>query len=423
MSIPLDRLYHYIESVAQDVCKDTIIYRFFPHGSKNIANLNPTRNQDVLKFLTGPQIFCNDQEPLNFTLYQHYGECLAPKEEQDNTTKDYFNLNLRKNIFNIFDQCILLHSEKNSPEIPKYINKGFIPAYHWSHALIARDWFRYAKHIHVSKDSIKHDFLIYNRAWSGSREYRLKFAELVVNNNLVDQCNTSVGFHDQSVHYSNHVFKNPIWKPTINLELHFNDNASTPCYSADFTIEDYESSHCEVVLETLFDTTQLQLTEKVLRPIAIGQPFLLCAPATSLQYLRSYGFKTFDSVFDESYDLIENPLERLQAIVSVMKEISSWDEVTKTNNFNKLKEITEFNKKHFFSDDFLNSITSELKDNLSQAITQLIQSNTYNRCIALNQYNHSKYLTYQNQNAPIDYNEAIKTAYCTALNLKQLLNK
>ncbi len=61
---------------------------------------------------------------------------------------DLFELeNLLENVFNIFDQCILLHSEKNSNEIDKYANSGFIPTYYWSHALIARDWFRYAQHI------------------------------------------------------------------------------------------------------------------------------------------------------------------------------------------------------------------------------------------------------------------------------------
>jgi hypothetical protein len=41
MSIPLDRLYHYIENVAQEIYNDRIIiYRFYPHGSKNINDLN-----------------------------------------------------------------------------------------------------------------------------------------------------------------------------------------------------------------------------------------------------------------------------------------------------------------------------------------------------------------------------------------------
>ena len=48
MSIPLDRLYHYIESIAKEIRgDDVLIYRFFPHGSKNINDLNCTKNHTV----------------------------------------------------------------------------------------------------------------------------------------------------------------------------------------------------------------------------------------------------------------------------------------------------------------------------------------------------------------------------------------
>ena len=41
MSIPLDRLYHYIHDVAEQVRGDyVLIYRFWPHGSKNIEDLS-----------------------------------------------------------------------------------------------------------------------------------------------------------------------------------------------------------------------------------------------------------------------------------------------------------------------------------------------------------------------------------------------
>jgi hypothetical protein len=39
----------------------------------------------------------------------------------------------------------LSHSEKNSQELELYEQNDFIGVYYWSHALIARDWFRYAK--------------------------------------------------------------------------------------------------------------------------------------------------------------------------------------------------------------------------------------------------------------------------------------
>ena len=70
MSIPLDRLYHYIESVAQEVYGDTIIYRFWPHGSKNINDLTRIRHISHLQHRLNPEIICHDQEPLEYDLYQ-----------------------------------------------------------------------------------------------------------------------------------------------------------------------------------------------------------------------------------------------------------------------------------------------------------------------------------------------------------------
>ena len=69
MSIPLDRLYHYIENVAKSVCEDdVIIYRFYPHGSKKLEDLSSFRLYDVKQRYTNLPVYCNDQEPLQYEL-------------------------------------------------------------------------------------------------------------------------------------------------------------------------------------------------------------------------------------------------------------------------------------------------------------------------------------------------------------------
>ena len=88
---------------------------------------------------------------------------------------------------NIYDKILLCHSEKNSQELTKYERNGFVGVYWWSHAVIARDWYRYAKQDSKLKsvpNEIEFDFLVYNRAWTGSREYRVKFSELVAQQDL-----------------------------------------------------------------------------------------------------------------------------------------------------------------------------------------------------------------------------------------------
>jgi hypothetical protein len=173
---------------------------------------------------------------------------------------------------------VLLHSEQRSSELASYQQDGFVTVYYWSHAIIARDWFRFAQHVEQQKQVSK-TFLIYNRAWAGTREYRLKFAELLIDYDLIDDCATTVNAVDpeSGVHYAHHAFVNPAWRPTKVLENYFAENQTNSNRSADFEIQDYENTDIEVVLETLFDDTRWHLTEKILRPIACGQPFILAA--------------------------------------------------------------------------------------------------------------------------------------------------
>ena len=379
MSIPIDRLYQYIESVADENCNTRlVIYRFWPNGSKKIEDflhLRPliTWQDNMIR----PHLYCNDQEPLNFNLYQNL---TRPGQHQFKQLLDKHGFQRDTNLrldFDIYDQSLLLHSEKRSGDLEKYQNHQFIPVYYWSHAVIAQDWFRFAKYTNQKKNVV-HKFLIYNRAWSGTREYRLKFAEKLVDSSLVEHCKTSVNpvEPELKIHYNNHKFKNSMWKPSINLENYFTTSDAQSHYSADFDIEDYEKTDIEVVLETLFDDQRLHLTEKVLRPIACGQPFILAGTHGSLQYLKEYGFKTFDQVWDESYDQETNAQDRLNAIIAVMEDISGWNAETRHTKMIQAQEIADYNKKHFFSENFFNQIVDELEINLCQAIKNLEDTNT-----------------------------------------------
>jgi len=145
--------------------------------------------------------------------------------------------------------------------------------------------------------------------------------------------------------------------------------------SANFDINDYNSTDIEVVLETLFDDDRLHLTEKSLRPIACGQPFILTGTHGSLEYLRSYGFKTFNTVWDESYDQITNSKERLTAIVNLMQQISAWSRSTKKNKLAQAQEIANYNRQWFFSQHFFDLVINELTTNLKLAFDELDQCN------------------------------------------------
>jgi hypothetical protein len=367
MSIPLDRLYQFVESIAQDIFQDrVVIYRFYPHGSKNFEDLNPICPVTWSEWTTAVHIYCNDQEPLDYEYYEQAGY-ESPG-------------NLRRNQ-SMYDFSLLLHSEDRSNDIVKYRSGNFIPVYYWSHAMIALDWFRYAKHTALKNQS-KKTFLVYNRAWAGTREYRLKFLDLLIQSDTHHHCMTWANPTEKETHYSNYQFTNNEWKPTCVLEEYFSESAADSNYSADFDLNDYNDTDIEIVLETLFDDDRLHLTEKSLRPIAVGQPFILAATHGSLEYLRRYGFQTFGDIWDETYDTIVAPGDRLRAIVQLMSKIASWDTATRANKMVQAQNIVDFNREHFFSTSFFDKIKKELVDNLSQAFDVLNDKNNYNYWIA-----------------------------------------
>jgi hypothetical protein len=429
MSIPLDRLYHYIESVAQDITgNNVVIYHFFPHGSKKIEDLTLLTSVPPADMITKINLICYDQEPLNYDLYSHCvrggGKDDRPYQDLLSTHElDVFKLNLRENPNNIYDKCLLLHSELNSNETKKYADNQFIPVYYWNHAILSRDWYRYAQHIKQSYKPGTKKFLVYNRAWTGTREYRLKLADLLIDYKLVNQCRTSFSFvdHESNTHYSQHKFNNAIWQPTQELELHYNSNNYPAHSSADFELDDYQSTDIEIVLETLFDDSRIHLTEKSLRPIALGQPFILLGAPGSLKYLKTYGFKTFDSVIDESYDNILDSCQRLSAVIQLMSKINQLPLVQYQELLYKLNKIAEYNKNYFFSDMFINKVNQELIENLSNGVDQLLSTNTYERFLKFRDtiLKNKKYMQWRNKAVPQSYLQYYDQIHQKILNIKR----
>ena len=388
MSIPIDRLYHFLDGICN---RDIIIYRFFPHGSKKHINLQPLYNYApefpeksspecfAISYTNiRPSIIFHDQEPLDweaFTIQEFLDEYPIPLDVKNLLIQ----ANMREKFpyfIDAYNYSILCHSEKNSTNLSRYEEDGFIGVYYWAHALIARDWFRYAEHdpaLHNVNKNITYDFLIYNRAWSGSREYRLAFAALLADAGLIHRCNIKFSEFDNNTRYTDHQFRNPAL--TINRkDLHtvYSANNTPAVASADYDNIDYATSGIEVVLETLFDDCRLHLTEKTLRPIACGKPFMLAATPGSLQYLRDYGFETFDGLIDESYDTILDPVQRLQAIVNELARISRLAPSEKTQLWESCNKIADKNKQLFFSKEWHDNIVHEFKINMDQGFNKLI---------------------------------------------------
>ena len=93
----------------------------------------------------------------------------------------------------------------------------------------------------------------------------------------------------------------------------------------------------EIVSET-DAMSDFWFTEKTARCLATGKPFALVAGTGSLQRLRYMGFKTFNSVLDESYDLETTPTRRINRLILSLKELYNSQA-----GIEKLQEIAQEN--------------------------------------------------------------------------------
>ena len=379
MNIPLDNLYHYIKGLFPE---PVYFYLFYPHGSKNIldiAGLESPDHKENYKLI--PSVICHDQEPLQPAMYRHHSQSAIDFYLNRYSSKQFINRDIieQSNLklavpTTIYDDVILLHSEKNSKDLEWYEGHGYVGVFYWSHAFIAKDWYRFAEHdkrLLAAVDIPEKDFLIYCRDCTGSREYRIKFQELLVNNNLHINSITSV----KKDNFELIEFKNKMFKPNdLGFLNHLEDNTYHSSESAGYVPNDMLSTKISVVLETVYDDQKIHLTEKILRPIACGHPFMLAAGPNSLDYLRAYGFKTFSPYINEDYDKEVNSGRRLELLIDSMKQFSNQSLLAKNLAFKELKKIAEFNKQRFFSKEFAQQLIDELTVNIHQSLRLVKQT-------------------------------------------------
>jgi hypothetical protein len=122
------------------------------------------------------------------------------------------------------------------------------------------------------------------------------------------------------------------------------------------TSENYDkeklSLNCyfDIVTETEFeDTDKIFFTEKILRPILNLHPFIVISSGGFLKHFKKFGFKTFDGLFDESYDDITNKWERLDFILKEIDNILSKPKEEVKELYKKYLDICIYNRDHLFN--------------------------------------------------------------------------
>jgi hypothetical protein len=105
----------------------------------------------------------------------------------------------------------------------------------------------------------------------------------------------------------------------------------------------YKECFCAVVNETRFAQPFGYFSEKTTTAILSRMPVIVVAPPRTLEYLKTFGFQTFDKWWDESYDLEEDHEQRLLKIFDVIDYINEKSLQELEIIYNEMAEILEHN--------------------------------------------------------------------------------
>jgi len=108
----------------------------------------------------------------------------------------------------------------------------------------------------------------------------------------------------------------------------------------------YQNSLISIVTETNYYDSAISLTEKSFKPMKEKHPFITVGVNGALREIRNLGFKTFNDFWDESYDDILDPVDRMKKLNEIIANISSWTAERKIDFRKAVKPILDYNYQH-----------------------------------------------------------------------------
>jgi hypothetical protein len=251
-------------------------------------------------------------------------------------------------------------------------NPPMLDWYFFFHGFAALDWFRDFEYVqNICDYSISKVFICLNHVINNNRSYRLLLLSMLKEQNLLSSGIVSAPLLTQALVKEEvfgkstrlskdgkmHIMKN-LYEEAEPIVVHDTDYKSASADIPDF----FYQAFWNIVTETNFYDEKLHLTEKIFKPIAIKRPFILVSAPGNLEYLKSYGFKTFDRWIDESYDSEPDPDIRLAMIVSEIKKLCQLTPNELSKMHEEMTDVLEYNHQHFFNG-FKKIIVNELVDN------------------------------------------------------------
>lgn len=111
----------------------------------------------------------------------------------------------------------------------------------------------------------------------------------------------------------------------------------------------YSDTWFSVVSETVFDYPYSFRTEKIWKPILMGHPFIVAANTGFYRDLHNLGFRTFNSLIDESFDQIDRPDDRIERIIQEVHRVCTlgadkfWTAAQDICKYNR-ERLVEYNQ-------------------------------------------------------------------------------
>ena len=264
-------------------------------------------------------------------------------------------------------------------------NYNWIPHYYFYHGWACMDWFRgYDKTFLIPRASERtpgQTFMSPNRIVAGKRDHRVLFLYNIFKNQLehnhisapricpVEQVDiTSIAQKYTNVYQDiADVFNSANLPRTFTGE---DTQNMTSCWLGNYT--EAQDSLIYVPTETVYFGRRLHITEKTFKAIALEMPFVLVATAGSLEYLRSYGFKTFNGIFDESYDIETDDILRIERVTKLLKDLDNLSPKERQQIHRACLPIVEHNYNHFYRGGFADILWRELLDMLNNLEKKLL---------------------------------------------------
>jgi hypothetical protein len=253
---------------------------------------------------------------------------------------------------------------------------GWQDFYYFFHGWAALDWYRGYNRTFLMPEpqhrKITHSFISANRIIGGRRDHRIMLMYHLLQTKIK---NAWISFPRVCPAEQRDVVElsakfGPEVQQTFeqtDFPLCFpgeNDHPMHSCWLSLF--EENASSLAHVVTETVYAGRRHHLTEKTFKPICLRMPFVMVSTAGSLEYLRRYGFKTFDHIWNEDYDLEIDDASRLVKLSRLLKDLDDQSPLELQQMYRAAASTLEHNYRHFYGGDFEHVLWQEMCNMLAE---------------------------------------------------------